>query len=58
MLSHFTSTFQAQAEKLGVDISEAQIVDPADSPDLMDRYADDLVEARKKKVCFSIFSTD
>ena len=46
-------TRQAQAEKLGVDISAAQIVDPTQSASLMTQYAEDLVEARKKKVCCS-----
>ena len=40
---------QTQAEKLGVDVSGATIVDPETAPEL-ERYVDDLVEARKKKV--------
>ena len=43
------AAIQAEAEKLGVDISAAQIVDPACAPAL-DQYVEDLVEARKKKV--------
>ena len=40
---------QAQAQKLGVDVSSATIVDPETAPEL-ERYVEDLVEARKKKV--------
>ena len=43
------SCAQTQAEKLGVDVSGATIVDPETAPEL-ERYVEDLVEARKKKV--------
>eukprot|EP00891_Asterochloris_glomerata_P000462 jgi/Astpho2/462/Aster-03507 len=41
-------TIQAQAAKLGMDISGCQIVDHLNSPELP-RYIDELCEARKKK---------
>ncbi len=44
-----SSCAQTQAEKLGVDVSGATIVDPETAPEL-ERYVEDLVEARKKKV--------
>ena len=43
------SDAQTQAEKLGVDVSGATIVDPETAPEL-ERYIEDLVDARKKKV--------
>ena len=44
-----TVRVQTQAEKLGVDVSGARIVDPETAPEL-ERYIADLVVARKKKV--------
>ena len=47
-----SSDAQTQAEKLGVDVSGATIVDPETATEL-EQYVEDLVEARKKKVrCF------